>query len=130
MKKVVIFIVLASVLLLVASCYPGLSMSEAPESLKEFLAFLATSVGIGAAISFVYEKFPYIDEWFAAQDSRAKRLIIFVSCFAVPAAALGAMVGLGYTEFSPDLVYGGARAGFEAFGASQLAHMAAMKKAS
>ena len=127
MKKLVIFSILTFLLAALTSCYPG-AFTDGPDTLEEFLTFLLTSGGIGAAVAFVFEKAPYVDEWFASLDSKAKRAIILASSFVVPSVALGVAIALGYYEFSADVVYIALRAGFEAFLGSQLAHMVVLKK--
>jgi len=125
-RATIISTVLAIAMITLAGCYPAVLTGD-PDSLQGFLAILLTAGGIGAAVAFIFEKVPYVDEWFAALDSKAKRLVILASSFVVPSVALGAAVGLGYYEFTPDLVYLALRAGFEAFTASQVAHMVVLK---
>ena len=127
MKHLVILILTILALIALAGCYPS-TYAEGADTLEGFVAFLLTAGGIGAAISFVFEKAPYVDEWFEALDSRAKRAIILVSSFVVPSVVLAVAIALGYYEFTPDVVYLALRAGFEAFMGSQLAHMVVLKK--
>ena len=127
MKRLLIFAILTLLLVMLAACYPG-AYAEGPDTLRDFLAFLLTSGGIGAAVAFAFEKAPYVDEWFEALESRAKRAIILVSSFAVPSVVLAVAIALGYYEFTPDVVYLALRAGFEAFMGSQVAHMIVLKK--
>ena len=127
MKKLAILAILTFLLVALTSCYPG-AFADGPDTLEDFLKFLLTSGGIGAAVAFVFEKAPYVDEWFASQDSKTKRAIVLISCFVVPSVVLSIAIALGYYEFSPDIVYMALRAGFEAFMGSQLAHMIYMSK--
>lgn len=129
MKKLVIFSILTFLLVGLTSCYPG-AFADSPDSLEDFLKFLLTSGGIGAVVAFVFEKAPYVDEWFASKESKVKRAIVLISSFVVPSVVLSVAIALGYYEFSPDVVYMALRAGFEAFMGSQLAHMVVLKKPS
>ena len=122
MKKLVVFSILALLAAALSGCYPG-AFADGPDTLEDFIAFLLTSGGIGAVIAFLFEKAPYVDEWFAALDSKAKRAIVLASSFVVPSIVLGIGVGLGYYQLTPDLVYVALRAGFEAYVGSQIAHM-------
>jgi hypothetical protein len=126
-RRTVILIVLVIATIALAGCYSGI-LAEDSDSLQGFLAILLTAGGIGTAVAFVFEKVPYVDEWFAALDSKAKRVVILVSSFVVPSVALGVAIGLDYYEFTPDLVYLALRAGFEAFTASQIVHMIVLRK--
>lgn len=127
MKKLVLFSILVLLAVMLTGCYPG-AFADGPDSLEDFLKFLLTSGGIGAAVAFVFEKAPYVDEWFASKESKVKRAIVLISSFVVPSVVLSVAIALGYYEFSPDVVYMALRAGFEAFMGSQVAHMVVLKK--
>jgi len=118
----VVFVTLTLLLVALAACYPASAQADAPDTLSGFLGHLLTSAGIGAAIYFVLEDFPYVADEFDKLESRAKRLTVFVLSFVIPGAALAVGVWRGYYAVTDDTIFQALAAGFEAFSLSQIAH--------
>ena len=88
--------------------------------LKTFLLTMLGSTGIGAAIYFIFDKAPYVDEWFAALSRKRKRAIVMLTSLDLPMLAAALCVVFGYLAPTEDLVFLALAAGFEAYLTSQL----------
>ena len=92
-------------------------------TLQEFLVFLQQATGIGVAIGFIMS---LVMDWWPGYDMlqpKAKRLFFGGLCFAIPLAAAGIGVALGYYPAEFDAVFWPAlTAGFAAFGSGTFTH--------
>lgn len=100
---------------------------EDPTPLQLFLAALLTGSGVGVAVSWIFEKVPGLDEWFASLTKKYKRLAVMVTCLILPSVAAGIMVGLEYLTYDENLVFLALLAAFDAYTSSQLWHIKYMK---
>lgn len=92
-------------------------------TLVQFLTWLVTGPGIGAALSALLAYAPYAGDWFEGLNYNAKRLVMLAACFAVPLAATGALVLLGEGINAPETWFRALAAGAFGYAASQVAHL-------
>ena len=92
-------------------------------TLAQFLTWLVTGPGIGAALSALLAYTPYVGDWFAGLSYNAKRLVMMAACFAVPLAATGALLLLGEAVNTPETWFRALAAGALGYAASQVAHL-------
>ncbi len=88
--------------------------------LRTFLLTMLGSTGVGAAIYVVFEKVPFVDEWFTSLSKKQKRAMVMLTSLVLPVLAAALGVAFGYFVPTEDLAFLALAAGLEAYLTSQL----------